>query len=430
MTEQLLVLAKKHQDEHKWQKAIECFEQYLEENRESCSDTVYVSYARSLRIVGQTTLVKEVLDEGQKRFPTSEHILVELYKLYDFLGEWDAAKDVAMKLLKRNPKQADYHFRLGRSYSFLLNNKKAKKSYQTALEYKHNLPFSELVQTIQRGFTDNFNTVTSSYVFIDGKNNLGAFVHHDGEHRLFTKISNYTNKNNGAGREEAFYSNLCSSFPQLNNLVPRFVNSQIIDKVSYLTLEMINASPVGPVHIKKVIDTSQVIATIDYHQLAPSYKLPNYVFQFRKGRAISVVHFFTQIHEEAYNKKLFKAINLIMKQHQYPKEVRLLMKRLESAIMNHHLYSYIKPEKHYSLLHGDFAFQNILVDKDTERPYVIDWTSHTLGPHFIDLARYFTSLLLPYAQVKELYLNEADKKLSQIEQIFFHYALILFTFKN
>ncbi|RKQ34294.1 phosphotransferase [Oceanobacillus halophilus] len=435
MGSDLLTLAKEAQKKHQWKKSIEYFEQYLHIQKDSSNETVYASYARSLRISGRTAAAKKVLDEGKNQHAQSERILLEYHNLYDLLGDWEAAKNVAISLIKLNPTHADYHFRLGRSYSFLKKYNKAKKTYQIALKHKHGLSFEQLTEQIQKRFAENAQEVRSNYVYIDGKNNLGAFIHEYKGRKFFTKISKYTNKNNGAGREENFYKDMCTSFSQLRNVVPEYIDSLVIDKISYITVEMIDSIDTNSIakedYLINVIKASQQITSISYEQL-DNYPLPNYVFQFRKGRAISVVHFFTQIHKEGYNQKLFQAVKAIMKQHRYPKAVHQLIERLETVIMDNELYTFINPEKHYSLLHGDFAFQNVLIKRENRNPSVIDWTSHTIGPHFIDIARYFTSILLPYSEVKHLYLENDtnNKNLTMIEKIFFLYALVLFYFQK
>src|SRR5699024_2949538 len=104
--------------------------------------------------------------------------------------------------------------------------------------------------------------------------------------------------------------------------------------------------------------------------------------------------------------------------------VNKVINRLESLIMDNYLYAFINPEQHYSLLHGDFIPQNIKMQKDSETPIVFDWATFTVGPRFIDIARYLTTTFTPYTKIKEDYLfNEhIDRKLSVIEQIFFLYA--------
>ncbi|WP_431802512.1 phosphotransferase [Halobacillus andaensis] len=429
MTEQLLKEAKKFQKKRHWNHAAACYRQYLSESERTVQAEVYADYARSLRINSETNKALDVLNEGKRLYPDHERILLEFHNLYDFLGNWEDTVGIARQLIKLNPQTADYHFRLGRSYSFLKKHQLAKKSYQTALEFKHGCSFQNLVKKIQQGFVKDAARIKTTYIFIDGKNNYGAFIHEYGDRKFFTKISNYTNAQIGAGREESFYQKVRVRSPQLHSLTPAYIDSQIIDNVSYLTIELVKSTAVTSDSAVWVIDAAQKIASaVPYQELVTQYPPPKYVFQFKKGRAISVVHFFSRIHEEPYNEKLFAALELIMKQNRYPGAVRHLMKRLQSAIMDNQLYQKIKPEKHYSLLHGDFAFQNLLFDEESQCVKVIDWSSYTVGPHFIDLARYFTSLLTPYSEIERLY--TAKQKLSTIEHIFFLYALTLFYFQK
>src|SRR5699024_12591062 len=84
---------------------------------------------------------------------------------------------------------------------------------------------------------------------------LGAFIHDYRGEKFITKISKYTHKNNGAGREETFYKNICADFPQLNTIVPQYVDSLVLDKISYLTIEMIDTISEHPTanHIQKIM---------------------------------------------------------------------------------------------------------------------------------------------------------------------------------
>ena len=428
----LLTQAQQFQREHKWQNAIDCYKQYLHENREKCEDTVFVSYARSLRIISQTNAAKEVLKKGMKQHPNSEPVLLEFYHLYDFLGDWISANNVAKTLVNWQPQLADYHFYLGRTYSFLSNRKKAKTAYKNGLECKHQIPFNKLVKNIQSGFAENTSDVKSNYIYVDGKNNLGGFIHTYQGKRFFTKISPYSNKKTGAGREESFYKQVCTEFTHLKGFTPKYIDSQIIDGILYLTIEMIDSIQNDKQPLKAVVQLSQQISSIRYEQVIHNYPRPNYVYQFKRGRAISVVHFFTHIHEKKYNTKLFDSLKLIIKQQKYPKAATQVITRLEESIMRNQLYNYIHPTKHYGLLHGDLGYQNVIVNQNDGLPRILDWSTYTIGPHFIDIARYLTSLLVPYSTIKTLYLddNPNGQRLSTIERIFFLYAVILFYFQK
>lgn len=422
--------ARQYIKERNWKGAVESFSLYMKEEPGPHPAEVYASYARTLRLTGHTASASKILTEGKDHHPESERIFVEHHRLCDFLGEWEAARRIAKRLIQLQPGKADYHFLLGRSESFLSNYAKAKKSYRQALSLKHGTAFDEILLKVQQGFAEEPSEVRSRYIFTDGKNNLGAFVHRYRGRKYFTKIAAYTDARHGAGRETGFYKTLADEFPSLKNIIPGYRHSLIIDDISYLTIELIDADNGAQPDLAGVVQASRGITAVRYSDLAEKYPLPGYAYQFRKGRAISVVHFFTQIHQESYNRKLFDALKLIMDQHSYPSGIRKLIRRLETAVMDHQLYLQIDPAAHYSLLHGDFAFQNLLVEKSTQSVRAIDWSSYTIGPHFIDLARYFTSLPLPYKEIKSAYLDADETGLSAIEEIFFLYALIVFYFQK
>ena len=177
MVSNLVYLAKKHLKEHNWAKAIEYFEQYMNQINYQCDDGIYVSYAKCLRIVGETERAKKVLTEGRTLHPGSENILRELFNLYDILGDWKAAENAANTLIEMNPNQANYHFLLGRVYAFLSEDKRAEQVFKTGLKYKHKMPFDSLIRIVQQSITDNTAKVSSQYIFTMGRNNLGGFIH-------------------------------------------------------------------------------------------------------------------------------------------------------------------------------------------------------------------------------------------------------------
>src|SRR5690625_2268737 len=111
MDSDILNSAKIYQKNHEWGKAVDCYEQYMEEKNGDCDDDTYVSYAKCLRLIGKTRQEEKELSKGKERHPQNERLLCEFYNLYDSLGEWESAKSVANSLVKMNPKQANYYFR-------------------------------------------------------------------------------------------------------------------------------------------------------------------------------------------------------------------------------------------------------------------------------------------------------------------------------
>lgn len=423
MKKDLLTLAEQYQKNHKWKDAIECYEQYMNANADS-ADIVYRSYAKCLRMAGKTNQAMEILRKAIDLYPQNELILVEFLKLYDLLGDWEAIKSVAASLIDFNPEHADYYFELGRAYAYLRNKKQAEQSYKTGLTYKHGLSYENLVEKIKKGFTDQPNDFASSYVFWGGKSNFGAIIHENDDKKYFTKI---THNNRGSQREKTFYKDIYNQFPVLKEIVPAYIDVQVIDNIQYLTVEMIEASKKDK-PIEKVIRTSSKISTISYQAIIKEYPNPDFLFQL-KNKAYYIIIFFTRIHEKYYNQKLFSDLKLFSQQRHLPEKAAHIISHLESLIMDNQLYKFIQPEEHYSLLHGDFKPPNIKVKSDGSLS-VFDWTNFVIGPHFMDIARCVTATFTPYSFVRETYLfNEHENgNMRVIEQIFFLYAFILIHF--
>src|SRR5699024_3440426 len=185
-------------------------------------------------------------------------------------------------------------------------------------------------------------------------------------------------------------------------------------------------TPISSEQLLDVINAIQKVSTIKSSDIVEKYPNPNYLFQM-KNRAISIVIFFTQIHKRSYNEQLFKLLYKLLNQNNYSETVIQLVSKLESLIMDNKLYALINPEEHYSLLHGDLIKPNIKNDGKENDIKIFDWATFTTGPHFIDIARYLSDLLMPYSEVKDLYLNNQDTggKLCVIEKILLNYSLTL-----
>jgi len=425
MEANLLTLANDYQNQREWEKAIECYEQYIEENA-NCTETTYVSYAKCLRFVGLTNQAKNILLEANKIYPQSEQVLVELLNLYDHLGDWKATKSITNTLLEISPKNSNYYFKLGRAYSYLRNKKGAKQAYKAGLMYRHGMSIKELIKKVQSGFIGQSDEmIMSKYVFMGGRNNLGAIHHEYRNKKYITKISR---SNKGTQREGIFYKEICSQFPILKKIAPLYVDLQTIDNIQYLTIEKIDDIKKKK-SIEKVIEISQLISTVNYQDIIKNHPNLNYPLTL-KSRTNYITIFFTQIHKKHYNQQLFSALRKFAHQNKYPEHTVQIIQQLEKLIMGNQLYTFIKPEKHYSLLHGDFAPSNMKIKKDDNALKVFDWATFKTGPHFIDIARYFVISSTSYSDIKELYLfnEQLDRKMDLIERIFFLYAFILFHF--
>lgn len=421
--QELLSKAKNHQRKKEWENAASSFKQYIEKNEGECNDDVFISYAVCLRRLGETTRAKEILLKVQESSPTNDRILKELLNLYNAINDKVNAIDVSIKLVNLNPKKSTNHFKLGESYAQMNKNEEAKTNFLRGLEIHHGLDIEELKNEIRSGFLESEEGFSTDYVFLGGRGNYGAFLHNYQGKKLFTKISRHTLR---AKRERIFYKEICESYPRLKKHVPSYIDSKVIDNILYLTIEMIEGTPDIVEPIEDILSTSQKISSIPYEEIAKEYPNLNYSFQL-KNKPNPMIIYFTKIHEKYYNEKLFSSLYTLMEQNNYPDSIYSIIQQLESFIMDYHLYEFIYPDEHYSLIHGDYNKSNSKIDKQDNTIKVFDWELFKIGPHFIDIVRYLSGTLVPYSDVKKIYLNneEFGGRLSLIEKIFFLYALIL-----
>lgn len=409
-----------------WKKTIELVETYISETNKTLDEETVVFYAKSLRLSGYSPKAEKILLKYNEVYPKSEDVLLELNNLYDSAGEWKSALNIAYKLIDLNSNKADHYFILGRILAYLNKFDEAKEQYTFGLSYKHGISFNELTNRIRVGFADK--EMSSEYVLVNGRNNFGAFIHSSSDKQYFTKISKYRG---GSKREERFYKDIVKHFPELEKTTPKFIDSMVIDGILYLTIELIedNNYKINNSDIDKIINSSTLVSKIKYRELIKIQRNRNYLFTLKK-RPISIVIFFTQIHQKNYNERLFLLLYKMMENNNYSMEFFEIIESLQSLIMNNKLYAFINPDKHYSLIHGDLIASNIKAQKNSNsnHVYMFDWATFTTGPRFIDLSRYFTSRFTPYETIKSKYLfnDTLEHKLSIIEQIFFLYSLILF----
>ncbi len=422
MDSDIYSLARKYHETGNWRKAIENYKEYFK-HAEDPKEESYVYYAQTLKKLNHLIKSEMILVEGNKLYPNNTGILKELIKLYQAKKEHSNANAMAKLLVKVDPTCAESYFVLGTTYASIKKKKKAKLNYLTGLEYKHDMQMKDIIKRIQSKFVNVNDNVSSEYNFVSGRSNYGSITHKFKKEKYFTKISNFSTL---AKREELFYSQICGDFPYLKKYTPNFVDSLVLDNLSYLTIGYIESKPSNIENLKAVLQISQKISSISYQEIVDKYPNPNYSFQL-KNKPNPMVIFFTQIHKKEINERLFDSLYKVMKENNYPKSLNKVINKLESLIMENYLYNFIDPQEHYSLLHGDFNSSNIRVSEEDQSIKVIDWETFKIGPHFLDIARYMSGVLLPYNDVKSIYLQDEkiNNNLSLIEKIFFLYSIIL-----
>lgn len=346
--------------------------------------------------------------------------------------QWDKAVIVAENLVEIFPDKLEYYQRLSRCFTMQGNDELASYTLYKGLKLIIN---PEKVIERLKWDIDSNSSMKSNYVYMGGEQNLACIEHIkivNGEVRKYlTKISTIS----GYEREKNFYLEIYNTYKQIREITPKLINFIEIsaDNLALITMEEIEGTePVLDMKtIKKAIKANKSITSIKYSEiknLIPiideelsiyGYKNPNHPIYF--------INSFVSIHKKSTNQQLFHLIYTKMKAKRYSPISYILMKRLEKIIIDYELYNQVNPDLHYSLQHGDFYDYNMLVEKETNKLYILDWGSMRVGPSWGDLAGLFGQLKLPFYQINELYLIDLDTSyyLDKVEKLFFIYTLIV-----
>ncbi len=416
--------AKRYQKNGKWEQAVRIFNENIDESYQYM-DVTYISYAESLRMVGETNKARHILMVGNKIYPSNEDILLEYLILCSFINDWQSILAIVGDLIKIKPKEAKYYFELGRAYAETQQGEKAKAAFKIGLIYQQDMGTEQLAETIQKRITKEPGGMISDYTFLGGRNNLGMFTHSIHGLEYVTKIIRI---GKGILPEKMYYEEILKEYESLQKIVPEFKDAYILNDTLFITMEKMEKIT-RKIGIDEIIQASTEISKIGYQDIIQSHPNPRYEFVLKNGIGDSVVKFFTLIHKKEQNEDLFKTAKVYAEQNGLQGVGGDIIDRLENIFMNRQLYEYLLPEKHYSLLHGDFKTDNMALKKDGALQ-IIDWGSYVVGPSFMDMANFFTTLPIPIEGIKESYLdNETiEKKLSTIEQMFFLYGYIMIQF--
>jgi thiamine kinase-like enzyme len=181
-------------------------------------------------------------------------------------------------------------------------------------------------------------------------------------------------------------------------------------------------------YFDKVINLHKIITSIRYNEIITL--LPNVDFDPEilrtKYNKSNLNQAFSWIHKESVNFEIFEQLFGKLTELNYSNNTIKLINKLENIIIKKKFYEKIRPDKHYSFLHGDFNRSNILFNKEGQCK-VIDWSNLKIGPPVLDMVQFFKAFDLPFPQIYNIYLSKRpiENEIDVIETILFIYALIV-----
>ncbi|OLO42367.1 hypothetical protein BTR23_03880 [Alkalihalophilus pseudofirmus] len=300
----------------------------------------------------------------------------------------------------------------------------ANSYLKLSLEHKTGYSLEELLNSVQNQILEIEGPITSKYVYIGGFANFGFIEHYainsNKTKTYITKITSNKKKYNKKGDKESFfYQYICQQYPELINIVPRFIDFKKLDAegVSLLTVEKINGAQPTKKNVNDIVKISDKINSISLNKAITLGININY------NNANSIAKL---IHKKSTNKEVFSIMNYKLKTFSNPSSLSSLISRVENLILGIKLYRKIIPETHYSFCHNDFHRNNIIVDDTDGKCYVIDWDNYTVGLKGWDMIYFFGDFQFTFEEILQYYLNLKDSKTinETVWKIFFVYLLI------
>ena len=350
------------------------------------------------------------------------------------LGAWGKAARIGEWLIKLFQKRLEYYHILARCYIALGEEDSATKVLRKGLE--KNLLYSKIIGYLSET-PGGYIPKATKYVYFGGEQNLGCIeqsVVIDGiVEKYLTKISTIS----GFEKEKLFYQSIYNSYPKIKGITPYLIDIKEIAEDNLVLIRMKKVMgivpPLNKEMINKAINANKIITSIRYGAIKGDVPMEEKDGEFKlyygknRKHPICALQSFSSIHIENVNRQLFASIFKSMKAKGYTYKSIELIKRVESVIIGHRLFTKICPDVHYSLLHGDYGKQNMLVDYKDGNLYIIDWGNMRIGPTWVDIAGFFGQLMQPFHVVKDEFLfnDKVSSDFEPIEKLFFVYTLIV-----
>ncbi|BES63717.1 hypothetical protein SANA_01560 [Gottschalkiaceae bacterium SANA] len=344
---------------------------------------------------------------------------MRLFYRYSKRNEFIKAIEVGRTLIhkeKNNPEFLKeyglcfiYSGQIEEGKSLIINALKAIKNcdYQKTLNYsKRTLQPSQIKQT--------------TYTYLGGHANYG-FIKNDltskdeTQKSLISKITWY--HSNQVNHENYYYLEICKNHPELFLFSPPIHDYQKIpnSNIELLTTEYIEHEKTTNAKLDEVIKINRIIESITYREAIEMLK----GIEVKKGRYVPRF-----LHQKTINQEAIREMKIRVNKIEGGEILECLLNRLDEVIIGKKLYKKIRPEIHYSFCHNDFHSSNILVQKKSEKHFIIDWDNYGIAMRGWDMSFYFGNFKYTFHEIKEVYISRItfersiDEKIAKIYFVF------------
>ncbi|WP_442594301.1 phosphotransferase [Neobacillus sp. D3-1R] len=362
------------------------------------------------------TIKKAILIRKQNKFSKYYYDRNYLFKAIK-LGE---------EIIKMFPEDFYNYQKLARAYWKNKNHDKAVDTLRKGMKVKYNINLEEIINELENTIPGFF--ISSNYIFKGGHQNFGLIEHTLKDRKLLTKI--LTIKQSYG---ECFIKDFQEKNIIFESITPKIVNILKIKDLCFITMEKIegeNPKIFESNFFEKVYEMNSIITSVKHgdHILTlcnNEIRKQKIILNNEQLNLYELLNAFYFVNDIDVNKEIFTTINQYFRKNNYSIKSLDIINFLYHNILENRYYENINPETHFTLLHGDFFVDNMLINSQLGELKVIDWGGIRVGPRWVDLAGFLAKTKQPFNEIKQNFLEHERCNYDLVEKLFFIYTLIV-----
>jgi thiamine kinase-like enzyme len=331
------------------------------------------------------------------------------------------------KIIKMFPEEFYNFQKLARAYWKNKNHDKAIDTLRKGMKVKYNINLEEIIDEIENTIPGENIFISSNYTFKGGHQNFGLIEHTLKDRRLLTKILPFKQSYG-----ECFIKDLQEKNINFESITPKIVNILKIKDLCFITMEKIDGeipSLYDTQFMKEVNKISSIITSVKHGDLLAlcqnESRNQKMILNNEQLNLYELLNAFYFINDSFVNMKIFTTINQYFRKNNYSIKSFDIINYLNHIIVDNRYYEIINPETHFTLLHGDFFVDNMLINYQLGELKVIDWGGIRVGPRWLDLAGFLAKTKQPFNEIKQNFLEHEKCNYDLVEKLFFIYTLIV-----
>jgi serine/threonine protein kinase len=334
---------------------------------------------------------------------------------------------IGEKLVKMFPKELYNYQKLARAYWKSKDNTNAIQTLRRGLMINNQCELEEIITKIENSISNNKIFKSNRLIFKGGHQNLGLIEHKLDNKIWVTKIMPFKQS-----RGEYIIKDLQEKNVRFICITPKILNILKVNALCFITMEK------GEGEEPKITDAKFIDKAYEIDSSITSIKysdLPELINEQGINDKIILKHdslgryellkALNFVHKRSVNMEILALIRKYLMHNNYSVESLKTIESLRELIVESNYSDGIRPEKHFTLQHGDFFEDNMLINHQSGELKVIDWGGIRVGPRWVDLAGFLAKTRQPFLTIQQEFLDHERCEYDPIEKIFFIYSLIV-----